>query len=369
MSTPIITTSLTTSLNNIYTILNQKNIIYDVDFCNMLNLQFSNNVWTDLSSYDGTVDTNNSDWYLNWLGSNDSSYTSNLNTYISFLDLTLSGDLYPSNIADWRNISSFLFQKFLNTPIYYLDINKNIYVKKSPLIYPKISIDGRNTFSNMQIVLLRFFRNYGILNDDLNNEVKNNTDKYTRVKIASSPALKQWFGCFSPDLLINSNSTFNNDNKGCDPLCNGEDKIYLVDDKGQKKECKANICVISNITLDETNTNIYPKINQICPQCKSGGNCLCIVDVTVPGVLNKIEGNGKSLNDPDMLKQFCPNATCIQFDPITGINNVVECEKTTTNIKSSYWFEKYISVYGLVILIFITIVLGLLFSSRYIIQK
>jgi hypothetical protein len=374
----------------------------------MLNLQKTTNNNTIMDILDNYPETDITSrinclakWYLNWIGNN--TVDSNLNEYKSVVEVSLSENLYFTNIPFWNTIAEYLFEKFLFTPIFYL--SNEVYIPRTPIIYPNLSNQGNLNYSELQDILLAFFSNSrGILNAYLFKKVQTDTT-LTRQLISTNPTLRKWFGCFSPDIIYDDNNikrnVFNpnnlslttaidpstnttsnpaiattvttnnfqltnsiseyNKSKSCDPLCFGLDKIKLVDSEGKNISCAEDVCVISNVNIEQINDNVSPNINQICPQCADkSSKCLCIVDVTVPGVLDKIDGNGISMANPGTFKQFCPNATCIQFNSITGISDIVQCPtqaKDDDTIKTLYWFEKYITINQLLFLIFSFIIM------------
>lgn len=321
-----------------------KNMIFQKNFFEMLSLNTSvsgeNNIYSDSN--------NDSNWYLNWLGDGNQN-VSKLDEYHAIFDVLFNDD-YKTYFPFAETIGQYLFLKFLNTKIYKLNSNR-IYVQNN--VYPFIVSPGRLNYSPMQDVLHLFFlRSRGMLNSFLSKY----SSGLSRQEIASSDTIMSWVGCFSPDLTykdengniknIFSQSTdpVSKNNKPCDPLCYGINKIQLVDENGSNLLCNGTICVLSDITINSNSTNLT--FNQVCPGCStSNQNCLCIVDKSIPGVLSKVEGTGNS----DSFKQNCPNATCIVYNPKTGDMEVTKCdsdETQQTNDLSSKIFSK-ITFFGL----------------------
>jgi hypothetical protein len=121
---------------------------------------------------------------------------------------------------------------------------------------------------------------------------------------------------------------------------------------------------MSNISIEENDGNAFPTINQICPQCSEGNSqCLCIVDTTLPGLLNKINNKDgtNNLNNPGVFNQYCPNATCIQYNLVKGINEVVDCLNNKVLEK-----DKLSNYFSFNSIIFIICVIGVLFLLYFV---
>jgi len=94
----------------------------------------------------------------------------------------------------------------------------------------------------------------------------------TREEIASKKHLIQACGCHSPPLSVGSN-TFR---KECDPLCHAPGAIKLFDGVDSYKQCSNTICVIDDVTVTASKTDVDKfTINQICA-CPNN-DCVCIV--------------------------------------------------------------------------------------------
>lgn len=190
---------------------------------------------------------------------------------------------------------------------------------------------------------------------------------YKRNEIAVSPYLKKWFGCYAPLPSFSLNIQ-----QECDPLCVYQEaiKLYEVPELNdviiQEKECNGALCIIDNVSV--AGSGVHLTINQICPQCiTAGASCRCVVDITVPGVLDKIgfgEPTGGSFG------QYCPNAECIQFDPITQIADIVECNQgiSTQTFGDNFVPKEVGTTQDVLVIFFIFIIFVLfIFGANYII--
>ena len=70
--------------------------------------------------------------------------------------------------------------------------------------------------------------------------------------------------------------------------------------------------------------------DQICKGCQDqSGNCLCIIDTSVKGILDKIvTGNGSSQN-PASFKQVCPKTDCYSVNS-DGVYTQLKCNSNNT---------------------------------------
>lgn len=230
-------------------------------------------------------------------------------------------------------------------------------------ISPKITLPGRVEYTEIQENIHSVYKvARGVSNNFLKTKVCINdgnnyftsTGAPTRDLIGANQVYINWCGCFAPPPDIPQAKGLTTE---CDPLCQNQSSIKLVDDSGNEKECNGLLCILDNISIaGDGSGNV--NITQICPQCLNGGQCRCVVDVTIPGVLNKITGgNGNSMADNTTFRQYCPGAECIDIDPITREAKVVSCgQGVNVQIKTdapgkSFWIM--LGLFAFILLLYI----------------
>lgn len=197
----------------------------------------------------------------------------------------------------------------------------------SGCIYPYPSNPGNIRYTEMQNVLFSFISNIaGAPSFFLQNFVE--TNNITREEIVNSPALLNWFGCYSPDPILPDTAEIS---KQCDPLCSRLETIKLYSDSSPVQlECQGTVCVIDNLTVAAASNSGTVQITQICDQCvKNKGQCRCIINVDTPGLLNRIGSDEGGLADPVVLKQYCPNSECVTYDEKTLTSRIIPCDQGT----------------------------------------
>lgn len=221
-----------------------------------------------------------------------------------------------------------IFDKYFNNPVRKEGVN-GFSKPADGTDNPIITFPGRSEYTEIQRNLHSIFRQTrGVANDFIakvcvNGDYFGLDDSPTREFISGDQAIINWCGCFAPKPNLPDSEA--DIDKECDPLCQNLGAIKLVDSNGVDKECNGLLCILDDITLSGDGSGDV-SISQVCPQCINGGQCRCIVDVTIPGVLNKISASdGSSMADDAVFKQYCPGAECIQIDPITRQAKVVEC--------------------------------------------
>ena len=167
-----------------------------------------------------------------------------------------------------------------------------------------------------------------------------------RVAISNNPLFGQFCGCFAPlpqaldSLLDQPGSTQGTNHLSCDPLCmtKTENKIRrwpttITSQNPQipqsPQQCEENICVINDLSINITSSQDSVNFNQIC-ECQGTQGCICIIDVTNPGILNKVTTtNGGGMSNQTVFKQHCTgDAQCYKLD--NGIYTFVPCNKINT---------------------------------------
>ena len=138
--------------------------------------------------------------------------------------------------------------------------------------------------------------------------------------ISSNQDIYKWCGCYvSPtDFAVVKAGISSN----CSPLCTNPESIQLyqyADPKSSTQvtsiSCDQTICAIDEVSIKNLDDQGNINFNQICKGCADGGNCTCIIDNSVQGILDKIITEKGGTQNQVNFKQVCPNAECFLFDP------------------------------------------------------
>lgn len=145
-------------------------------------------------------------------------------------------------------------------------------------------------------------------------------DNQQSLYISSNQDIYKWCGCYvSPTNFAVTKAGISSN---CSPLCTNPISVDLYEyadpnssDQVTSISCNQTICAIDEVSIknldDEGNINF----NQICKGCADGGNCTCIIDNSVQGILDKIITQEGGTQSQVSFKQVCPNAECFLFDP------------------------------------------------------
>jgi hypothetical protein len=173
-----------------------------------------------------------------------------------------------------------------------------------------------------------------------------------RNKVGQNKFLLSYCGCFAPvPEFFHSNIKGFSQTPGdspCDPLCynNQTFKLYDVSVSGNTiegggviKECNAQICVIDNNSINSLNSNGRINFNQSCKGClEKNTGCLCFLDVSTQGLVNKITSGEKGMSSQADYQQNCPgNSVCFKYND--GEIQEVECNKENTPSTGSLFEE------------------------------
>lgn len=147
-----------------------------------------------------------------------------------------------------------------------------------------------------------------------------------RNSISVNNTLLEWCGCFAPpsqamykvlgptakDLSDVSASTL------CDPLCISGQSIKryssLTSETNTNSllQCDANICLMSNISVNLQESSGAIAFEQLCNGCVNNPTkpCICIMDISSMSYMNKITYTGQSLMNESVFQQVCPDSVC-----------------------------------------------------------
>ena len=199
--------------------------------------------------------------------------------------------------------------------------------------------------------------------------------------ISSNKDIYKWCGCF-----VKPSNFFahfeSEDSISCSPLCSNDSsiKIYKYGKDSTStiiEPCIQTVCAIDEISIRSTNFRGNILFSQICPGCTVTGNCTCIIDSSVQGILDKIKtDSGNGTQGKVSFKQVCPNANCFLVnsdgtykkltcntdnpsntnkDPVLGysgdglLRNISEAEKFTTSNYYSFIFLFLIFIFFFII--------------------
>ena len=194
------------------------------------------------------------------------------------------------------------------------------------------------------------FWNNGFLNNFCNQQFAMSckdgkvTDKCIedyRTMLANKPIALSWCGCFTP-LPSWEKDTYDVNIKipkqTCDNFCFNPRTIgyYYPPLVGNSQpnasnriECNATVCIIDDNKINAVDTNKTVDFNQICP-CKPPVPCTCYINVSKPGVLDKVKSGDEGVLNQEAFKQDCKNALCYIIDDATGEKKSVKCNAINT---------------------------------------
>ena len=155
------------------------------------------------------------------------------------------------------------------------------------------------------------------------------------VFVSSSPSIYQWCGCYSGQTpLAETTAQRENDQQrlACNPMCSYTESIKLyrnnsdtgLGDNYQELDCTETLCVIDDVSIKVIDSEGKITFNQICPGCDTSGNCTCIIDTSVQGILDKIVVGDGGSQDPVSFNQVCPGAQCYSVNS-QGIYTKIKC--------------------------------------------
>ena len=139
--------------------------------------------------------------------------------------------------------------------------------------------------------------------------------------ISSNQDIYKWCGCY-----VNPSGfsvSMGQDSKICNPLCTYQETIksYSIPTGATAPvldACKQTICAIDQVSIKSTDNDGNINFNQICKGCENGGNCTCVIDSSVQGILDKIRTGQDGTQSLASFKQVCPNANCYISEPSGG---------------------------------------------------
>ena len=216
-----------------------------------------------------------------------------------------------------------------------------------------------------------------------------------RTKIARSEIALAWCGCFTPipNWVRKIYSVKDPDTeKGkltsakfpnvCDNLCYGPPNDTIIkyyqppfvantaDAVGNVIQCKVDVCVIDDNSINAVNSTGNINFNQICPKASAGTITECYLDVATPGILDNVKtDSGNGMLTQALFRQDCPDAVCYTIDDQTGQQNITKCNTINTpgtagafrnNINGLSGVQEYEKIYsgfwdGVIIIIFLLI--------------
>lgn len=143
----------------------------------------------------------------------------------------------------------------------------------------------------------------------------------SRTQVSSNYEILSLCGCVAPDVidLYKINDYDASFAPQCDPLCNNNKAFQLINEGtdtsvsiGSQLICQSTVCVVDNVSISAASSTITGGVNfnQVCPACTVPGNtrpCVCIVDSTLPGILDRVNNGLNGFN------QYCPGARCLSI--------------------------------------------------------
>ena len=146
--------------------------------------------------------------------------------------------------------------------------------------------------------------------------------------ISSNQDIYKWCGCYVNPTGFSVSMGQNS--KICNPLCTYQETIksFSRPDAGATNlvtdSCIQTICAIDQVSIKSVDNEGNINFSQICPGCKEGGNCTCVIDSSVQGILDKIRTGQEGTQSLASFKQVCPNANCY-ISEATGGYTPITC--------------------------------------------
>lgn len=140
--------------------------------------------------------------------------------------------------------------------------------------------------------------------------LKNRCADVSAQRLSLNPTLAQWCGChLSPEVYQEYTRRYNITPE-CTPMCNRDGAVAQVGVNGQPVQCRQDICLIDNISVNLINSELGGGVqfNQICGTCPNG-QCSCVVADNAVSVINS------QLQNFIPVQQGCGNLLCSQANP------------------------------------------------------
>ena len=134
--------------------------------------------------------------------------------------------------------------------------------------------------------------------------------KYTRESASGNGNIADFCGCH---MIPSTYAVYANQyaiGKECDPLCARTTTVPFTNADGIVQDCKSNICIIDDVTLNLTNTSVGDiNFKQACGGCTGTASCQCSISglslTTAEAELGNID-----------LEQYCQSGvTCYRANP------------------------------------------------------
>jgi hypothetical protein len=148
----------------------------------------------------------------------------------------------------------------------------------------------------------------------------------SRKDLASNPDLLSLCGCQASTTDPLDVRIYGTISPPCDPLCAMAKVSQTVNlTNGVQVECTDAVCVMDNISVSAARSEVGGvSFTQVCPACEAlkGADigCKCIVDVSIPGIINTVGISGSTT-----FRQYCPNALCLLLNSTTQQLEPIPC--------------------------------------------
>lgn len=156
-------------------------------------------------------------------------------------------------------------------------------------------------------------------------------------------------GCYLPN---NEYQKYVNEfqvNIECTPLCNRPGVIPLSNPDGSAVRCRQDVCIIDDIALNLTTTNITGDINitQMCANCsdnssydsRASASCNCTINA------NTINVTGNEISNVN-INNTCTSTSCTLTNPNTGLNDIIPCSQIPN--QREYYDQQYAAQQALI---------------------
>jgi len=138
----------------------------------------------------------------------------------------------------------------------------------------------------------------------------------TRDHVASKYGLVRFCGCF-----------LNVPDPSCDSLCVNYASIKNANAVGETIECNEAVCVMNNISIKASNSTFNnATIGQVCSNCLLSNGCKCLIDVSVPSIVDILGINSNN----GTFETYCNSSECYYINPDQSTTKV-DCNLYNVN--------------------------------------
>lgn len=155
---------------------------------------------------------------------------------------------------------------------YWFNASENEFAELQSIIFPNNSIN--QPISPDQELWTEMCRINGIGHKCVG-ALNSVCESYTYEQTINDPTVKRMCGCY-----LQSDQYTQEMSRVCQTICTGRESIpYYPPGQVNPSTCIGSYCIIDQITLEFTNSNVGDiTFNQACPFCADGISCFCVIN-------------------------------------------------------------------------------------------